>query len=553
MTGPTRLPDRARLGDVLPHLTAWNAEHEALAYPGFVMGGSATRRTYAQLEARVEKLARGLLALGLKRGDHVALWAPNVPDWIPLEFALAKVGAVLVTVNTALQRSEASYVLENSGAVAVLHTTEAGTNPCSETLDALLGAGRLGNLKHRVWVGAHPFDEAPPMRAPRKGSVTTLEELVERGRELPPNALPDREAQLDAHDVVNIQYTSGTTGHPKGVMLSHRNVLATAYALGDQLRMTSDDRVALMVPLFHCFGCVVAVVGTYVHGASLHAIPGFEPGHALQLVSEERCTVIHGVPTMFNAMLNHPERAEHDTHSLRTGLMAGATCPESLLRAVQDTLGCDGICVAYGLTEASPGVSGCNPEDPFEQRCGSIGRPIQNVTLAVVDPATGEEQPRGVEGELRVQGPNVMQGYHGDPAATAAALTRDGWLCTGDLGVQTEDGLFHHVGRIKDIIIRGGENIAPAEIENVLREHPDVVDAAVVGIPDDHFGEEVAAALVLAEGADVDEAAYEQLLEGRIASFKRPKLYRALDAFPLTGSGKVKKFQIVEMISSTMG
>jgi len=548
-----RLPLHARLGDLLRQLAQRRGSADALSYPGFVLGGSASRRSFAQLDTHVDRLARGLLALGLRRGDHVALWAANVPDWIPLEFALARVGAVLVTMNTALQRGEASYVLENCRPVAVIHTTRSGSNESSQTLDALLADTRRPTLRHRIWMASYPGEEPPPMRAPHKGTVTTLADLVSRGSSLPAGALAEREASLDADDVVNVQYTSGTTGFPKGVMLSHKNLLCSAWSLGDQLRLQPQDRVALVVPLFHCFGCVVAVLATYSYGASLHAIPAFQAEHALRLVHEERCTVLHGVPTMFSAMLNHPERSRFDTSCLRTGLMAGATCPPALMTAVRDTLGCTGICIAYGLTEAAPGVAGCHPEEPFADRSETIGRAILDVEVRIADPATGKEQPVGVQGEIRVRGRNTMQGYLGDSAATAAAITQDGWLCTGDLGLLGPDGLLRHVGRIKDIIIRGGENIAPAEIEIVLREHPDVLEAAVVGVPHDHFGEEVAAALVLRAGAELDEAAYERLLEGRIAAFKRPKVYRAFESFPLTGSGKVKKFLIAEQIAATLG
>jgi fatty-acyl-CoA synthase len=548
-------------------------DKEALIYPAWVHGGQALRQTFSQLDAEVDRLARGLIALGIRRGEHVAIWACNVPTWVPLEFALARIGAVLVTVNTSLQPAEVAYVLRQSHAVVVIHTTCNGSTQASATLDDLLaettadepspdatsrpggatGPALIERLRLRIWIPALP-DEAPPsMHTPVGGEAVTLDVLLERGETIPLDEVRAREDALDPDDVINIQYTSGTTGFPKGVMLSHVNMMTSAYALGDELELSADDRVVLMVPLFHCFGCVVAVLGTYTFGASLHALPAFDPGDVLRLIHEERCTVIHGVPTMYGAMIAHPDRPQYDTTSLRTGLAAGAPCPVPLMRAIRDELHCEGILIAFGLTEAAPGVSGCRPGDSFEARSETIGRPIHAVEVRIADPATHAALPDGEEGEIQVNGPNIMVGYYDDPEATAAAMTPDGWLRTGDLGIRGRDGLLRVVGRIKDIIIRGGENIAPAELENLLRAHPDILDAAVVGIPDEKFGEEVAAALRLAPGKSLDVASYEAALDGRIASFKQPKAYRVYDAFPLTGSGKVKKFLLSKWIAEGDG
>jgi fatty-acyl-CoA synthase len=391
------------------------------------------------------------------------------------------------------------------------------------------------------------------MHPPTGGEAVTLQQLYERGETVSLDEVRAREGSLDSSDVINIQYTSGTTGFPKGVMLSHVNVMTSAYALGDELELTAEDRVVLMVPLFHCFGCVVAVLGTFTYGASLHALPAFEPGDALRLIHEERCTVIHGVPTMYGAMIAHADLRKYDTSSLRTGLAAGAPCPVPLMAAIRDDLHCEGILVAFGLTEAAPGVSGCRPSDTFEARSETIGRPIYAVEMRIADPVSLETLPEGVEGEIQVRGPNVMVGYHNDPQATDASMTSDGWLRTGDLGTRGPDGLFRVVGRIKNIIIRGGENIAPAEIENLLRAHPDILDAAVVGIRNEKFGEEVAAALRLSPSKSIDIDSYKAALDGRIGSFKQPKTYHVFDAFPLTGSGKVKKFLISRWIEDELG
>ncbi|MDG2148601.1 MAG: AMP-binding protein [Planctomycetota bacterium] len=541
-------------------------DKEALAYPAFTQNGTAVRLNFSQLDAEVDRLARGLIALGIRKGEHVAVWAGNVSSWIPLEFALARVGAVLVTVNTSLQPDEVAYILSQSHAVAVIHTTCNGSTQASATLDNLLAAETTGQpsstsdhpvlpdrLRLRIWLPSLA-DEAPPsMRAPRTGEAVTVQQLYERGNKVSLDEVRLRENSLDSGDVINIQYTSGTTGFPKGVMLSHVNMMTSAYALGDELELTPEDRVVLMVPLFHCFGCVVAVLGTFTYGASLHALPAFEPGDALRLIHEERCTVIHGVPTMYSAMIAHDDLKKYDTSSLRTGLAAGAPCPVPLMAAIRDELKCEGILVAFGLTEAAPGVSGCRPGDTFEARSETIGRPIYAVEMRIADPATLEPVPDGTEGEIQVRGPNVMVGYHNDPQATAASMTPDGWLKTGDLGTCGPDGLFRVVGRIKNIIIRGGENIAPAEIENLLRAHPDILDAAVVGIRDEKFGEEVAAALRLSPGKSVDIDSYKAALEGRIGSFKQPKTFHVFEAFPLTGSGKVKKFLLSKWIEGELG
>ena len=526
---------------------------EALVYPAFAHGGVALRLSFAQLDRRVDELAAGLLALGLEKGEHVALWAANVPDWVPLQFALARIGAVLVTVNTALARDELAWVLRQSRAVAVLHTTRTGTNESSRSLDELLLADdpAVARLRHRVWLPTHDHDEPAMGVAPGHGvgALLSVHALAERGRSVAPGALAEREAACRPDDVVNIQYTSGTTGTSKGVMLSHANILGSGAALGALLGTTPDDRVAMIVPLFHCFGCVVCVLGAWCHGATLCALPAFDPGDALRLVDEEKCTLVHGVPTMFSAMLAHEDAARRKIRSLRAGLVAGAPCPVPLMKAIAETLHCPGIAVTYGLTEASPGVSGNVPDAPAEARHETIGRPLPGVEVCIVDPATLAERPDGESGELLVRGPNVMVGYHDDEEATTRAITPGGWLRTGDLCLRGPDGNLRIVGRLKDVIIRGGENIAPAEIENVLREHEDIVDAAVVGVPDERLGEVVGAALVLRNGATLKPKAYAKLLAGRVAKFKVPERWMVLERFPLTGSGKVQKFRLRELFA----
>jgi fatty-acyl-CoA synthase len=541
------------LSALLRELARRQPEHEALVYPGFTLGGAAVRQNFAQLDARVDELAWALLALGLQPGEHAAVWAANVPDWVPLEFALARIGCVLVTVNTGLKHEELGYVLKQSRAVAVLHTTRTGSNEASAELDVLLAENdpAVTRLRHRVWIPATAEDERPIGITPGggKGALTDLATLVERGAALraeQPDLLARREAATRGEDVVNIQYTSGTTGFPKGVMLRHRNLLHSGYVIGGVLSVTPADRLAVMVPMFHCFGCVVAVLGSFCYGATLCLIPGFEPGAALRLVEEERCTLIHGVPTMFSAMLAHAECGRRNTSTLRAGLAAGAPVPVPLMQAIVEKLGCKGMAVTYGLTEAAPALTGSPPDAPLDVRAQTIGRPFPGVEVLICDPQTLRPVPEGQRGELLARGPNIMAGYHDDAEATQRAVTSDGWLRTGDLATRDAEGNLRIVGRSKDIIIRGGENIAPAEIENLLREHPDVVDAAVVGVPCERLGEMVAAALILKDGAVLDEDEHKGRLKERLASFKIPERWMAVKAFPLTGSGKVQKFRLRE-------
>jgi fatty-acyl-CoA synthase len=556
---PNAIPAET-LSGLLRELARRQPEHEALVYPGFTQGGVELRQNFAQLDARVDELAWALLALGLQPGEHVAVWAANVPDWIPLEFALARIGCVLVTVNTGLKHEELGYLLKQSRAVAVLHTTRTGSNEASAELDVLLGRSdpAVAHLRHRVWLPATPEDERPIGVTPGggKGALTDLATLIERGAALraeQPDLLARREAGTRAEDVVNIQYTSGTTGFPKGVMLRHRNLLHSGYVIGGLMHTTPADRIAVMVPMFHCFGCVVCVLGAFCYGATLCLIPAFDAGAALRLVEEERCTIIHGVPTMFSAMLAHADCGRRNTSTLRTGLAAGAPVPVPLMEAIVERLHCAGMAVTYGLTEAAPAVSGSPPEAPLAVRAQTVGLPFPGVEVLLCDPKTLRPVAEGHRGELLVRGPNVMAGYHEDAAETQRAITSDGWLRTGDLATRDPDGNLRIVGRSKDIIIRGGENIAPAEIENLLREHPDVVDAAVFGVPCERLGEMVAAALILRDGAELDAEDQRRRLEDRLASFKIPERWHAVQAFPLTGSGKVQKYRLRERFGRTEG
>lgn len=516
-------------GALLERLAAEDADREALVFPA-----RGLRWTWSDLERRSMDLARGLVALGIEPGERVVVWSDNRPDWVALQFALARAGAVLVTANTALRRDEIGYVLAQSGAAAVVAAPGWEGQEYITALEELRAAGALPQLRHAIGLETGPAAGLPE-----------LDEVVQLGRNVPEEAVRERTRATEPEQATNIQYTSGTTGFPKGVVLSHRNIVGNARAVGRHLGMTSSDRLLVTVPLFHCFGCAVSVLGCATHAATMVLLQRFDPGQALEALETERCTLVHGVPTMFAAMLAHEDFAERQLASLRTGIMAGTSCPAPLMRRVIDEMGCAGMLVAYGLTEASPAVTMSAPTDPIEARCETVGRPIEGVRIRIVDPASGHELGPGQRGELWVRGPNVMQGYFENPEATAAALV-DGWLRTGDLAVLGEDGRVRITGRIKDMIIRAGENVYPAEVEDALREHPGVRDAAVFGVPSERYGEEVAAALVLEPGARQEDLDLEAFLDARLAHYKRPVRVHVVGELPMTPSGKVQKFVLAE-------
>ncbi len=515
-------------GSLLARLATDRPDREAVVFPEL-----GVRWTFADLDARATALAGGLMALGVGLGDRVAVWSENHPDWIALQFAIARAGAVLVTANTALTAPEIEYLLRQSRTSIVV--TGRGARG-EEYLDALEAVRpRLPELRHVVVMEG----------APRKWMLC-LDALAAQGARFPRGRLVAASQSITVHSPANIQYTSGTTGFPKGVVLSHENIVENAWAMARQLGLHDGDRVLLQVPLFHCFGCVISVLGAATHGLPLIGLRRFDPAAALAAVADEACTVIHGVPTMFLAMLSHPDRVSHDLGSLRTGIMAGSMCPEALMRRVISEMGAAGMIVAYGLTEASPAVTSSAPDDPVAVRCGTVGRAIPGVSVRVVDPDTGAPPPAGEPGELQARGSNVMQGYFEMPEATAEALTADGWLRTGDLATRDASGLVRIVGRIKEMVIRAGENVYPAEVEDALRTHPDVRDAAVFGLPHDEWGEEVAAAVIAEPGSRPTLDGVRAFLADRLAHFKQPTRLACVDAFPLTGSGKVQRFRLPE-------
>jgi fatty-acyl-CoA synthase len=527
------------VGALLTRLAEAVPENDALVY-----GDGGPRWTFARLEAEAREIARGLLALGVTPGERVAVWATNVPEWVVLQFALAKIGAILVTVNTALRGQEIDYLLRQSGTGTLVTIRGFRDVDYIQVLRDIgaLGAGAYAGLERIIFIG-----EDPPT------GTTPYDELHTHAQRTSEDQLSACERDLTLDTVINMQYTSGTTGFPKGVRLSSRNIVNNGYWLGVGLGFTPRDRLCLCVPLFHCFGCVIGVLGAFTHGACLCAVEFFEPRKVLETVARERCTALYGVPTMFLAQLEHPDFATFDLSSLRTGIMAGSLCPEALMRRVIADMHLPEMTIAYGLTEASPGITQTARDDSLDRRTQTVGRVLPEMDVKIVDPCSGATVRTGEPGELCVRGYNVMQGYHDNDAATRSAIDSDGWLRTGDQATVDGDGYLRITGRIKDLIIRGGENIAPKEIEDLLRAHPAVADAYVYGVANEWFGEEVAAAVRLKAGAATSTEALAAFCESRIARFKVPRLIRFVDAFPMTASGKIQKYKLREMHERDIG
>jgi fatty-acyl-CoA synthase len=531
-----------RVGELLARLAKDYPQQEALVYPD-----RGLRYDFSQLEWMTRQTARGLLSLGIERGERVALWATNIPEWVVLQFALAKIGAVLVTVNTSLRAAELEYLLKQSEAATLI--TVGGFRDVDyvatiyDIIPELRGSQenalhtmRLPHLRRVIYIG----DEHP-------GGMIRYDSLLVRSESVGEDCLDAHLAAQDLDDVINMQYTSGTTGFPKGVMLTHRNIVNNGYWLGEALGFTPRDRLCVPVPFFHCFGCVIGVLGAYTHAVPIVPLESFEPLRVLQLVAAERCTALYGVPTMFIAELEQLNYHSYDMSSLRTGVMAGALCPEPLMRKVMERMNLTEMTIAYGLTEASPGITITPRTDSVELRTQTVGRVLPEVEVKIIDPATGDMCAPNVAGELCCRGYNVMKGYYNNPKATAEAIDTDGWLHTGDQATMDEQGYVRITGRIKELIIRGGENVAPKEIEDLLRRHPKIADVYVYGLPDERLGEEIAAAIRLNDDETLTVDEVRAFCEGKIARFKIPRHVRFVESFPMTASGKVQKFKLREM------
>lgn len=516
------------IGANLERTAAAHADHEAL-----VDVPSDRRWTYAELDAEVDTVARALMAIGIDKGDRVGIWAPNCAEWTILQYATAKIGAILVTINPAYRVHELAYVLRHSGVRLLVSATE------------------FKNSDYRAMVAEVRPELPDPIEVLFLGT-TDWETLRQKAGHVSDAELRSRTSSLTPGDPINIQYTSGTTGSPKGATLSHRNILNNGFFVTELINFGPGDRLCIPVPFYHCFGMVMGNLGCTTHGATM-VIPaaGFDPAATLAAVESQRCTALYGVPTMFIAMLGDPSLANRDVSTLRTGIMAGSTCPVEVMKRCVNELNMTEVGIAYGMTETSPVSCQTRIDDDLERRTATVGRAHPHVEIKVVDPETGQIVARGTPGEFCTRGYSVMLGYWGQDDKTRTAIDEDGWMHTGDLAVMRSDGYCTIVGRIKDMVIRGGENVYPREVEEFLHSHPDVDDVQVIGVPDDKYGEEICAWIKMRAGAQpLDAETVRRFAEGKLAHYKIPRYVRLVDEFPMTVTGKVKKVDMrAEMVA----
>src|SRR4051794_15761828 len=518
------------IGESLERTVARFPEREAL-----VVRQQGIRLTYAGLNQQVDRLARALIAAGLDTGDRLGIWAPNCAEWVLVQFASAKVGAILVNVNPAYRTSELEYALDQSGCRVLIAAREFKESDYTAMVDEV--KPNLDRLERVVHLDSPDWDE-----------------LLAEADQVDEEQVRTRAAALDFDDPINIQYTSGTTGFPKGATLSHHNILNNGFFVAEACGYTEQDRVCIPVPFYHCFGMVMGNLGSTTHGSCMVIpAPAFEPAATLAAVQDERCTSLYGVPTMFIAELEHPDFAGYDLGSLRTGIMAGSPCPVEVMRKVMDRMHMSDVTICYGMTETSPVSTQTGADDDVEHRTGTVGRVHPHVEIKIIDPATGDCVPTGTPGELCTRGYSVMLGYWEEPAKSAEAIDSAGWMHTGDLATMDADGYVKIVGRSKDMIIRGGENVYPREIEEFLYTHPDIADVQVVGLPDERYGEEIAAFVIAREGASVDVDGIREFCQGRIAHYKVPRYVIAVDEFPMTVTGKIQKFKLRDHAISELG
>ena len=502
-------------------------------------------RTWKELNDEADLIARGMMSLGVKKGDHVAIWATNTPEWILTLFAAAKIGAVLVTVNTNFKIFELEYLLRQSDTKLLVMIGGFKNNDYVATVNELLPelkttsgeieSEHLPFLKRVVFAGKETPD-----------GMLNFEDLKILGGDFPVEIYEENKKTLNTHDVVNMQYTSGTTGFPKGVMLTHYNILNNGKTIGDGMKFTKNDKLCITVPFFHCFGLVLAMMACITHGTTMVPVERYSPVPVMNAISVEKCTAVHGVPTMFIAMLEHAQFNNFDFSSLRTGIMAGSPCPIEVMKKVIDKMSMREIVIVFGQTEASPGCTMTTTSDSIDKRVNTVGRAFPGVECKIIDPESGEELPINTPGEFCARGYNIMKGYYKMPEATAQAVDKDGWLHTGDLCTVDEDGYYKVVGRIKDMIIRGGENIYPKEIEECLYTCDKVSDVQVIGVPSEAYGEEVMACVILKEGEEMTEEEVKEFVGARMAKHKVPRYVRFVDSFPTNAAGKIQKFKMRE-------
>ncbi len=518
------------------------------------------RFTYTAFRDEVERVARGLMALGIERGQHVGIWATNYSEWVLTQFATAKIGAVMVNVNPAYRTHELAYLLEQSEANALILIGRFRNSDYAAMLNEVvpelkdshpgeLHSQRFPYLRNAIYIPPHEDNAAAT-----PDGMWSWSEMEARHGEVSSAELAERQAGCRPDDPVNIQYTSGTTGNPKGAMLTHHNLVSNGLYVGDCIELTEADRLCVPVPFYHCFGCVMGNLGCITHGSAIViASEHFDPLKTLQALEQERCTALYGVPTMFIAQLDHPEFDSFDISSLRTGIMAGSPCPIEVMRQVIDRMGAHQMTIAYGQTEHSPVITQTLVSDSIERRVSTVGAVLPGVEARIADPESGEILGPGIQGELQARSSMVMRGYYNLPEATAAAIDDEGWLHTGDLAEVDEDGYYKITGRLKDMIIRGGENVYPREIEEFLYTHPKISDVQVIGVPDERFGEEVMAWVMLKQGETADSEEIREFCRGKIAHFKVPRYVRVTEEFPMTVTGKIQKFRMREMAVEELG
>jgi fatty-acyl-CoA synthase len=520
----------------------------------FVFCDPPVRMTWAEFDAEVDRIARSLLAIGFEPGDHFGVWANNVPEWVVLQFATARIGVVLVNINPSYRTSEVKYAVRQSDlrGLALIDTFKSSNffaminEACPELASSNPGELKSAAFPKLQWVVSLRGDPLP--------GALSWDELRGRADAVPTERMNAVAATVHSSDPVNIQYTSGTTGFPKGATLSHRNLLLNAYYTGECQQLDHTDRICVPVPLYHCFGCVLGTLCCAVHGsATVFPAESFQAGATLAAIEQERCTATYGVPTMFIAQFEHADYPNRNLSSLRTGIMAGSPCPIELMKRVTQDMGAREITIGYGQTEASPIITQTRIDDPIELRVGTVGRTIPGFEAKIVDVETGKELPDGKQGELCGRGHGVMIGYYNMPDKTADAIDSDGWLHTGDLAIREPNGYYRITGRLGDMIIRGGENIYPREIEERLHEHSVVEDVQVVGIPDRRFGEEVLAWVKFKNGRSATEDELRDFCREALAHFKVPRVWKFVDSFPTTVTGKIQKFKIREQAIEELG
>lgn len=537
------------IGEILNEIVEKYPDIEAIVSPQ-----QEIRLTYRQFREAVDQVARGLMALDINKGDRVGIWAMNYAEWIIVQFATAKIGAIMVNINPAYRTFELEYCLKQSEIKLLILQGRFKTSDyvgmfyetCPEAYESRPGrilSEKFPFLKTVVFMGDIPYN-----------GMYQWDDLLKKADSISQDELREREKALDFDDAINIQYTSGTTGYPKGVVLTHHGVLNNGYIIGEGMGFTVKDRLCIPVPFYHCFGMVLSNMACVSHGSTM-VIPGpaFDPGDVLRTIEAERCTAVHGVPTMFIAELRHPDFAKFDLRSLRTGIMAGSPCPIETMKEVSTKMHMSEVVIVYGQTETSPGVTMTTTRDPIDKRVATVGRVFPHTEIKIIDPETKKIVPRGEIGEICARGYMTMRCYYNNPTATRQAKDEHGWVHTGDLGSFDPEEFVHIEGRLKDMVIRGGENIYPREIEEFLHQHPKVADVYVIGVPDEKYGEELMAWIKLEGGASLTEDDIRTYADGKIARYKIPRYYAFVDTFPITVSGKIQKFKMREMGIEMLG